>query len=241
MSDDFQRELTFLGMESSPSFVREPEGNGCAERFVRTLKEQLLWVRSFATAAELAEALGEFKRTYNEQWVIRRHGHGRRAGCGEEGVPIAFKRRRGDCHQGSPRPENLKAIHEFATRFERERGCLVESVEKDNKGYDLISRLPHPEDPRSVREVRFIEVKGRAGVGEIALTENEFKTARRLGAEYWLYVVFNCSSKPQLVIVRDPARMDWRPVVQVEHYRIDPEAIRQGADAPSGSGTCGPA
>jgi transposase InsO family protein len=75
MSDDFQRELAFLGMESSPSFVREPEGNGCAERFVRTLKEQLLWVRSFATVPELAEALGEFKRTYNERWVIRRHGH----------------------------------------------------------------------------------------------------------------------------------------------------------------------
>jgi transposase InsO family protein len=55
--------------------VREPEGNGCAERFVRTLKEQLLWVRTFATAAELAEALREFKRTYNERWLIRRHGH----------------------------------------------------------------------------------------------------------------------------------------------------------------------
>jgi hypothetical protein len=26
MSDDFQQELTFLGMISSPSFVREPEG-----------------------------------------------------------------------------------------------------------------------------------------------------------------------------------------------------------------------
>ena len=75
MSDDFQRELTFLGMASSPSFVREPEGNGVAERFVRTLKEQLLWVRSFATVAELAEALREFKRTYNERWLIRRHGH----------------------------------------------------------------------------------------------------------------------------------------------------------------------
>ena len=75
MSDDFQRELSFLGMESSPSFVREPEGNGCAERFVRTLKEQLLWVRTFATVVDLAEALGEFKRTYNERWVIRRHGH----------------------------------------------------------------------------------------------------------------------------------------------------------------------
>jgi putative transposase len=75
MSDESQRELSFLGMESSPSFVREPEGNGCAERFVRTLKEQPLWVRSFATVAELAEALGEFKRTYDERWVIRRHGH----------------------------------------------------------------------------------------------------------------------------------------------------------------------
>lgn len=75
LSDDFQRELQFLGMTSSPSFVREPEGNGCAERFIRTLKENLLWVRAFATAAELAEALREFKRTYNEQWLIGRHGH----------------------------------------------------------------------------------------------------------------------------------------------------------------------
>jgi putative transposase len=39
LSDDFQRELRFLGMTSSPSFVREPEGNGCAERFIRTLKK----------------------------------------------------------------------------------------------------------------------------------------------------------------------------------------------------------
>jgi transposase InsO family protein len=75
MSDDLRREPTFLGMASSPSFVREPEGNGCAERFIRTLKEQLLWVRSFATAEGLAEALREFKRTYNERWLIGRHGH----------------------------------------------------------------------------------------------------------------------------------------------------------------------
>ena len=75
MSDDFQRELTFLGLESSPSFVREPEGNGCAERFIRTLKENLLWVRCFATVEELAEALREFKRAYNERWLIRRHDH----------------------------------------------------------------------------------------------------------------------------------------------------------------------
>ena len=44
---DFQKELRFLGIDSSPAFVRAPEGNGCAERFIRTLKENLLWVRTF--------------------------------------------------------------------------------------------------------------------------------------------------------------------------------------------------
>jgi transposase InsO family protein len=75
MSHDFQRELTFLGMTSSPSFVREPEGNGVAERFIRTLKGNLLWVRTFTTLAELVEALREFRRRYNEQWLIGRHGY----------------------------------------------------------------------------------------------------------------------------------------------------------------------
>jgi transposase InsO family protein len=42
MSGDFQKELRFLGIDSSPAFVRAPEGNGCAERFIRTLKENLL-------------------------------------------------------------------------------------------------------------------------------------------------------------------------------------------------------
>ena len=54
MSHDFQREIAWLGATSSPAFVRAPEGNGCAERFIRTLKENLLWVRSFATVEESA-------------------------------------------------------------------------------------------------------------------------------------------------------------------------------------------
>jgi putative transposase len=39
MSDHFRKELAFLGIDTSPAFVRSPEGNGCAERFIRTLKE----------------------------------------------------------------------------------------------------------------------------------------------------------------------------------------------------------
>jgi putative transposase len=42
MSRVFQDELRFLGLISSPAFVREPQGHGCAERFIRTLKENLL-------------------------------------------------------------------------------------------------------------------------------------------------------------------------------------------------------
>lgn len=75
MSHDFQEEIAFLGITSSPAFVRAPEGNGCAERFVRILKENLLWVRTFRTVEELRQALLEFKRTYNENWIIQRHGY----------------------------------------------------------------------------------------------------------------------------------------------------------------------
>ncbi len=75
LSDDFQAEIAFLGMESSPAFVRQPEGNGCVERFIRTLKEQLLWVRSFRTVEELRQALAEFRERYNQRWIVQRHGY----------------------------------------------------------------------------------------------------------------------------------------------------------------------
>jgi putative transposase len=73
VAHDFQAEIAFLGIESSPAFVREPEGNGCAERFVRTLKENLLWVQPFATVEELRLALLDFRRRYNATWIVERH------------------------------------------------------------------------------------------------------------------------------------------------------------------------
>jgi putative transposase len=75
LSADFQTEITFLGMTSSPAFVRQPEGNGCIERFFRTLKEQLLWVRHFSTVEELRQALLAFKERYNQEWLIGRLGY----------------------------------------------------------------------------------------------------------------------------------------------------------------------
>jgi putative transposase len=75
MSDDFQDEIAFLGIEASPSFVRQPEGNGVAERFIRTLKENLLWVQCFETIEDLRLALLEFAAWYNTHWLVARHGH----------------------------------------------------------------------------------------------------------------------------------------------------------------------
>ena len=74
MSNTFQQELAFLGIASSPAFVRAPEGNGCAERFIRTLTANLLWVRTFDTVEELRQALLAFREIYNTTWLIERHG-----------------------------------------------------------------------------------------------------------------------------------------------------------------------
>jgi hypothetical protein len=64
----------------------------------------------------------------------------------------------------------------------------------------------------------------------VALTTNEYKTAVRLKKDYWLYVVFNCASKPEIHIVQDPARLGWEPVVKVEHYQVKAEMILQSEE-----------
>jgi transposase InsO family protein len=58
VAEAYQDEVRFLGITSSPSFVRGPQGNGCAERFIRTLKELLLWLRRFATPWRYSEQSG---------------------------------------------------------------------------------------------------------------------------------------------------------------------------------------
>ncbi|WP_084076328.1 integrase core domain-containing protein [Desulfacinum infernum] len=62
-------------MESSPSFVRAPERNVAAERFIRALKEQLLWVRTFDTVEEIRQALLESKERFNEHRLLEGHGY----------------------------------------------------------------------------------------------------------------------------------------------------------------------
>ena len=76
-------------------------------------------------------------------------------------------------------------------------------------------------------------MKGRAAVGEIALSDNEYRTAERLKKDYWLYVVFNCGTTPELHLIQDPCALGWQPVVQVAHYHVGPDAILKGRDTMS--------
>ncbi len=64
-----------LGMADSPAFVGEPPCNGCAERFVRTLKEQCIWTKRWADVDELRQGVAAFVTRYNAEWLIERHGH----------------------------------------------------------------------------------------------------------------------------------------------------------------------
>lgn len=122
-------------------------------------------------------------------------------------------------------PDIERIAIEVAIRCEQERGCVVQSVELENRGFDLISRRPHPHDPSSFTEVRFIEVKGRAGVGNVLLSRNEYFMAQRLGDEYWLYVVYNCATTPELHAIQNPAQLGWQPLGLVAHYQIDAETV----------------
>ncbi|MBI4794721.1 MAG: DUF3883 domain-containing protein [Deltaproteobacteria bacterium] len=105
-----------------------------------------------------------------------------------------------------------KAIEAAAVRvawaYEESCGASVKDVStperaraaglSERPGFDLLSR--HTEG-----EERAIEVKGRARIGDIEVSENEWARACNLREGYWLYVVYDCATPcPRLLRVRDP-------------------------------------
>src|SRR6266545_3075140 len=107
------------------------------------------------------------------------------------------------------RDDQIEAIAvQRAWAYEEAHGGVVRDVSKPelaiaaglsaNPGFDIESRRPG-EDPRA------IEVKGRASIGDIELTENEWIRACNVRERYWLYVVYDCASPhPRLLRVQDP-------------------------------------
>jgi len=48
-SEHYQAEIDHLGIAGSPAYHYEPQTNGCIERFMGVLKEQVLWIERFDT------------------------------------------------------------------------------------------------------------------------------------------------------------------------------------------------
>jgi SNF2 family DNA or RNA helicase len=97
---------------------------------------------------------------------------------------------------------------QVAMAHERSRGATVQDVSTPEKaraadlgdwpGFDVLAERPNG-------EVRGIEVKGRARVGDITLSENEWRAAITHRKDFWLYVVYDCvTASPQLLRIQDP-------------------------------------
>ena len=73
-ADDFLNQVKFWGIAPRFAFVAEPQTNGVAERFNRTLKEQAIHGRVFRNVEEVRAAVTEFKERYNRHWRLEKLG-----------------------------------------------------------------------------------------------------------------------------------------------------------------------
>jgi putative transposase len=71
-SDYFLQQISYMGLEQSFGLVKQPQTNGVAERFNRTLKEQILNGRAFRNIEEVREAVGRFVELYNAKWLLEK-------------------------------------------------------------------------------------------------------------------------------------------------------------------------
>ncbi len=104
---------------------------------------------------------------------------------------------------------------EIAMEYERSQGREPEDVSAENLGFDLRSR--------GENEIRYIEVKARAGEDDVALTPNEWFKAKRFKDQYWLYIISNAKTNPTLTIIQNPAEnLNVTKKVEVVRFIVSP-------------------
>ena len=106
------------------------------------------------------------------------------------------------------KPAIGQKAEDLAQAYEEKQGRVVKNVsgEHDDYPYDLHSTGPGG--------VRCIEVKGTT-TGQFKLSENQRRTAKKLGKSYYLYIVRDpLGDQPKLTIVRDPlSKMEYDDVL----------------------------
>jgi len=111
-------------------------------------------------------------------------------------------------------PEIERVGMETAMRYESEQGRFPQDVSAENKGYDVRSDCTDG-------SCRYIEVKARAQTGQVELTPNEWLMSKRLREDYWLYVVSNAATVPELYLINDPYKnLDATEEVSIVRYVV---------------------
>jgi Domain of unknown function (DUF3883) len=122
-------------------------------------------------------------------------------------------------------PEVEAIAVEETKKYEVSQGRKPVSVEEENCGWDVTSL-------QGGQVARYIEVKGRGTSGSVALTPNEWIKAQRFEKDYWLYVVVNCKTKPELFLIQDPAsKLSPKEEVSVVRYMVEPGDWKRAAEA----------
>jgi transposase InsO family protein len=75
LSDHFLNQLKYWGISPSFAFIEQPQTNGVAERFIRTLKEQVIYGRIFQNLQQVRDAVRRFVDTYNREWLVEKNGY----------------------------------------------------------------------------------------------------------------------------------------------------------------------
>ncbi|MDQ2843819.1 MAG: DUF3883 domain-containing protein [Acidobacteriota bacterium] len=149
-------------------------------------------------------------RNRRDQFVLAQRRTSELVEIGQtEILALAFVMPSDDPAEVKQRDAAIEAIAiQVARSSEEALGAIVQDVStperataaglSERPGFDLLSHRPDGTDLS-------IEVKGRARVGDVDISDNEWSKACNLRDRYWLYVVFNCATaEPQLYRYRDP-------------------------------------
>jgi hypothetical protein len=108
-----------------------------------------------------------------------------------------------------------------AIQYETGQGRQVKYANGAQQGFDLVSRRPHPYDPQTCVDVRFISVKGYRDTTGLIITLEEMSLAEQLQDDYWVYGVMDCDTSPRVLALQNPHRQVLRPVTDIRHYVFD--------------------
>jgi putative transposase len=74
LSNHFRKQIKHWGINASFAFIEQPQTNGVAERFIRTLKEHVIYGRVFQNLQDVRETVRGFVDTYNREWLVEKNG-----------------------------------------------------------------------------------------------------------------------------------------------------------------------